>query len=134
MNPPDTKHTESFNLSILARDMDGPTFRAALERLGFSQVEFARLLGSSRRATQYWLEKGPPRSVACLVHLLLEQGMSTPTPGVLVDPRSAEASDAALSAIEPELSRLLKRAEQAGWPRPLLVSAVAHFVAARILD
>lgn len=45
-------------------------YRAALERLGMTQVGFARLVGSGERSSRRWAEQGAPGAVAILLRLL----------------------------------------------------------------
>lgn len=47
--------------------MTPTTYKAHLQRLGFTQVEAAAMFGASPRAGKYWASKGPPMAVAMLV-------------------------------------------------------------------
>jgi DNA-binding transcriptional regulator YiaG len=57
-------------------DMDCDEFRATLERLGITQMDFSRVIGVGGRTVRNWTsgEFPVPKVVALFLHVVLEAG------------------------------------------------------------
>jgi DNA-binding transcriptional regulator YiaG len=60
-------------LLLRMTDMSTQEYRAAIKALGYTQIEFAQLLGAKPRTGQYWATVAVPPPVATMVRLLQER-------------------------------------------------------------
>ncbi len=56
--------------------MDPHDFRAALERLGFTQNGFAKFTDSGERTVRRWAIDGAPRAIGMLLAVMQAHGLS----------------------------------------------------------
>ncbi len=56
--------------------MEGDEYAAAIKKLGMTQGRASTLFDASARAGRYWVKSGPPTTVAVIIRLMLELGLT----------------------------------------------------------
>lgn len=107
--------------------MDGPAFKEALAKLGYTQSSFAREFRFQLRTVQNWAKGGPPEFMEPMLGSMLRQTVPPP------DSQSWESDSAAVAegalALDVSLHLLIQRAIRAGWPRDVVIAGAMSWLA-----
>lgn len=107
--------------------MDGPAFKEALAKLGYTQSSFAREFRFQLRTVQNWAKSGPPEFMEPLLGSMLRQTVPPP------DSQKWETDSVAVAegarALDTSLHMLIQRAIRAGWPRDVIIAGAMNWLA-----
>ncbi|CAH1691524.1 conserved hypothetical protein [Hyphomicrobiales bacterium] len=110
--------------------MDGAAFKAALNKLGYTQTSFAREFRVKLRTVQNWARIGPPEHVQAFIGAMLRQHILSPETQTWASDSEAlaDCSDAMYASVH----SLFLKSVRAGWPREV-VAATMNLLVERAL-